>query len=85
MKNNQLTGMLVGLLLLSTLCSVGLIYKYNGSIRTLQHLEPRLQQVNIMQSLLNDTIKYNEATKNPDMLRILQTLSPPKAAKPATK
>ncbi len=77
--------MLVGLLFLSTLGSVWLIYKYNSSIHTLQHLEPRLQQINVMQSLLNETIKYNETAKNPDMLRILQTLNTPKPAKPPTK
>jgi hypothetical protein len=31
-------------------------------------------------------VEYNKTTKNPDMARLLQTLSTPKtAAKPATK
>jgi hypothetical protein len=90
MKNNQLTAMLVGLLFLSTLGSIALIYKYNSTFRNGQRLEPMLKEIGeiekIMTMLSNDTVEYSKATKNPDMARLLQTLSTPRtAAKPATK
>jgi hypothetical protein len=90
MKNNQLTAMLVGLLFLSTLGSIALIYKYNSTFRNGQRLEPMLKEISdiekIMSMLSNDTVEYSKTTKNPDMAHLLQTLSTPKTAvKPATK
>ncbi len=87
MKNNQLTGMLAGLLLLSTLFSAAMIYKYNSSMRKWQRLQPQVGEVtkasSIMQAILNDTIEYSQNTKNPDMARLLQSLG--NGTKPAAK
>ena len=74
MKNNQLTGMFLGLLFLSTLASVGLIYKYNSSFHKLQRLQPELIAANnarsLLQAILNDTLEYSKT--HPDINRVLQ-------------
>ncbi len=90
MTNNQLIAILVGLLFLSTLWSISLIYTYNTRFHEGQRLEPMLKEIGeiekVMAMLSNDTVEYSKTTKNPDMARLLQTLATPKtAAKPATK
>jgi len=74
MKNNQLTSMLVVLLLLSTLVSVGLIIKYNFAFHKLKRLQPELVSANnarnIIQALLNDSVEYSKA--HPDLKPVLQ-------------
>lgn len=83
MKNNQLTSMLLGLLLLSTLATIGLILKYNSSLHKLQRLQPELVAANnarsIVQAILNDTIEYSKT--HPDINRLLQPYTA--GAKPA--
>jgi hypothetical protein len=94
MKNNLLTPMFIFLLCLSTLFNCYLVYRYNSATSQLQVLQPKVQEVskvvNIVQQLLVDTQEYNRAAKNPDMTRLLQSLSaaaqkPATAAKPAAK
>ncbi|HEX3798425.1 MAG TPA: hypothetical protein VH413_06955 [Verrucomicrobiae bacterium] len=89
MKNNQLTAMLVGLLFLSTLGSVALIWKYNSAYRTARNLEGAVKQVSeierVMGMLSSETVEYNATTKNPDMTRLLQSFANKTAPKPAAK
>lgn len=74
MKNNQLTSMLVVLLLLSTLASVGLTIKYNFAFHKVQRLQPELVAANnarnIVQALMNDSIEYSKT--HPDLKPVLQ-------------
>ncbi|MDB6023636.1 MAG: hypothetical protein JWQ04_3493 [Pedosphaera sp.] len=74
MKNNQLTGMLLGLLFLSTLATVGLIYKYNSSVHKLQALQSEVVAANnargLVQAILTDTVEYSKT--HPDINRLLQ-------------
>jgi hypothetical protein len=74
MKNNQLAGMLLGLLFLSSLASIGLIYKYDSSLHKLRRLQPEVMAANnarnILQLLLNDSIEYSKT--HPEMKTVLQ-------------
>ena len=74
MKNNQLAGMLLVLLFLSTLASAGLIYKYDSSLHKLQRLQPNLIAANnarnIVQAIMNDAIEYSKT--HADMKALLQ-------------
>ncbi len=85
MKNNQLTGMLLGLVFLSTLASAALMWKYNYTIHKIQSLQSRPEVAeasaaqNVMQSLLNETIEYAKNTKNPDITRMVQNVTGGKA------
>jgi hypothetical protein len=91
MKNNQLTGMFLGLVFLSTLASAALMWKYNYAIHKIQSLQgqPVVAEAsaaqNVMQSLLNDTVEYAKNTKNPDIARIVQGVTGGKAQLPAAK
>ena len=90
MKNNQLTSVLIALLFLSTASTGWLMYKYNEAIRHLRELDPQVRQVataeGLFQSILNDTIAYENATKNPEMTRLLLSLTNKvSVAKPAAK
>ena len=87
MKNNLLTSAFAGLLCVSTLASCGLLFWYNMSFKRLQNLEilaaERNQVMNLMQSILKDSVEYNNTVKNPDMARILQNVMAPPQAQPA--
>ena len=92
MKNNQLTGVFVALLFLSAMASILFLCNYNSARHKLQRLTPRVMEINrvtsLVQAILNDTIEYDRATKNPEMTRLLQSLgktNAPAAAKPPTK
>ena len=91
MKNNQLTGMFLGLVFLSTLASAALMWKYNYTIHKIQSLQgqPAVAEAsaaqNVMQSLLNETIEYAKNTKNPDIARIVQGVTGGKALPTAPK
>jgi hypothetical protein len=71
------------------------MYKYNQALHRLRELEPNYSKVveaeNIFDVILKDAVAYDNATKNPEMTRILQSLSnkpaapAAPAAKPATK
>jgi hypothetical protein len=91
MKNNPMTGMLLGLVFLSTLASTVLIVQYNYSIHKIQSIQgqPELAAAggaqNVVQALLNETIEYAKATKNPDIIRIVQGATGGKALPTAAK
>jgi hypothetical protein len=91
MKNNQLTGMLLGLVFLSTLASAGLMMDYNHTLHKIQDLQgqPGVAAANaaqtVMQSLLNDTIEYAKTTKNPEIARLVQGVTGGKSPLPASK
>ena len=95
MKNNPLAATLLGLLLVSTIFTTVLTYRYIASLRKLRGLQPAIVQINnnrnIMQALANDTVEYSK--RNPSIDPLLQSvgLKPgpnapaAAAAKPATK
>jgi len=90
MKNNQLTSVLIALLFLSTATTGWLMYKYNAALHQIRQLTPEIQKIgvaeSIFQSILNDSIAYENATKNPEMTRLLLSLTnKTTVAKPATK
>ena len=91
MKNNQLTGMLLGLVFLSTLASAALMWKYNYAIHRIQSLqgEPAVAEASaaqtVMQQLLNETVEYAKSSKNPDITRIVQGVTGGKALPSAPK
>jgi hypothetical protein len=70
MKNNQLAGMLLGLLFLSTLACAALTLKYNSSIRKMQELQPALSGRNLIQALLAESVEYGKT--HPDINGVLQ-------------
>jgi hypothetical protein len=79
MKNNQLTSVLIALLFLSTATSGWFMYKYYAAVHQIRRLDPELRKIavadTLFQSLLNDTIKYENVTKNPDMTKLLLSLT----------
>ena len=82
MRNNQLTAVLLGLLFLSTLANVWVIYSYNANFRRLQHLQLNMNGLTTVQGLYAESNEY--AKTHPDMARLLQTpLAGPAAVKPA--
>ena len=95
MKNNALAATLLGVLLVSTLFTTVLTYRYVASLRKLRGLQPAIVQINynrtFMQSLLNETQEYGK--KYPSLEPLIQSLVPKNAtgastratAKPATK
>jgi hypothetical protein len=92
MKNNQLTSVLIALLFLSTATTGWLMYKYNAAIHEIRELAPQVQKIGVaeslFQSILNDSIAYENATKNPEMTRLLLSLTNKPAMavpKPAAK
>ena len=70
MKNNQLTSVLLGLLLLSTVATCWLIYRYISSIHEIQRLQQEVMGINVLQSLGNEAAEYGKT--HPDMARLLQ-------------
>jgi hypothetical protein len=95
MKNNALTATFLGMLLVSTLFTAVLTYRYIASLRKLRGLQPVIIQINynrnFMQSLVNETQEYSK--KYPSLVSLLQSIgqknSPGAAAtapaRPATK
>lgn len=94
MKNNPLTRVLLGLLVVSALASVVLCWLYISDTRQLRALQGQANIINnnrtVMTALANDTLEYSK--KNPAIDPILESvgLKPsksgsPAAVKPATK
>jgi hypothetical protein len=79
MKNNQLTLFLVGVLLLTTLATVALSYKFVTSVRNLQATQAKLNTVNFTKGFLNqlavDTAEY--AKKDPGINAVIQPFAAP--------
>ena len=93
MKNNTLAVTFLGMLLVSTLFTAVLTYRYISSLRKLRGLQPAIVQINynrnFMQALANETVEYSK--KYPGLEPVLQTVRPKNPtgasapAKPATK
>lgn len=83
MKNNQLTGVFLGLFFLSTLGTAYLMLRYNSSVRQLQRVEAGVMTINALQSLFNEANEYSKT--HPDMKAVLQPFTvAPRTAAPAT-
>ena len=95
MKNNALAATFLGMLLLSTIFTAVLTYRYVSSIRKLRGLQPAILQINynrnFMQALLTETQAYSK--KYPSLEPLLQSVgqknSPgaptPAPARPVTR
>jgi len=75
MKKNQMTGTLLGILLLSTLATAVLVsgwdYYYNR-LRFIHNRQEEVQQASqVMQSLANESAEYARATGNKDLQALL--------------
>jgi hypothetical protein len=77
MRNNQTTSLLVGMLFLLTVFTGWLTIKYNSSVRQLQQVQTKANNVavlrNALQSLAAETIEYSK--KNPAIEPLLQSLA----------
>jgi hypothetical protein len=87
MKNNQLTLILVILFFLTTLATVGLIVRYNISVRRLQDARVRANNAVILGKVFNQLIAESAeySKKNPAIDPILQSLTNRAAAKAENK
>jgi len=95
MKNNPLAATLLGMLLVSTIFTAVLTYRYVSSLRKLRALQPVVVQVNfnrnIMQALANELEESGK--RNPALEPLLRSISPKPASnspaagvtKPATR
>ena len=95
MRNNPVAATLLGMLLVSTILSAVLTYRYIASLRRLRGLQPMILQINynrnFMQALLNETQEYSK--KYPSLEPLLHSFvqknspgaSAPTPARPATK
>ena len=95
MKNNPLAATLLGMLLVSTIFTAVLTYRYVSSLRKLRAMQPVVVQINfnrnIMQALANELEEYSK--RNPSLEPLLRSISPKSgpnapatgAAKPAGK
>lgn len=90
MKNNQFTVMLVGMLLLSVVASVGLMYEWHSYFKRLEVDQARMMQFNevggTFQSLFNESAQYANTAKNQELINILNArglTSAPAPVKPA--
>ncbi len=95
MKNNPLAATLLGMLLVSTIFTAALTYRYVSSLRKLRGLQPVVVQINfnrnIMQALASELEEASK--KNPSLEPLLRSITskpganPPAAGavKPATK
>jgi hypothetical protein len=95
MKNNPLAATLLGMLLVSTIFTALLTYRYVSSLRKLRAMQPVVVQINfnrnIMQALANELEEYSK--RNPSLEPLLRSISPKPglnapttgAAKPAGK
>lgn len=95
MKNNALTATFLGMLLVSTLFTAVLTYRYIASLRKLRGLQPVIVQINysrnFVQALVNETQEYSK--KYPALEPLLQSvaqkkstgMSAPATNRPATK
>jgi hypothetical protein len=77
MKNNQLAVMLAFVLLLSSLFSAFLTYRYTTALHQIERMSDTTRAVNtsmnLLQSLVNDTAQYSAT--HPAVVPILQSLS----------
>ncbi len=86
MKNNQMTNILVGALLLSTLATAGMVYMWDSYYRRARGLEVAIAEMNFvsisMQQLYGEAAEYAKTTGNKEMNALL-TAGP--STKPAGK
>ena len=79
MKNNFFLTVIAGLLLLSTLASIGLMWSYTSSLRYLENplTQRKMEEIktasSFMNGVLSDTAAYNQTKRDPELARILQS------------
>jgi hypothetical protein len=89
MKNNQFTVMLVGMLLLSVLASVGLMFGWQYFFKRLETDQRNLGQANEIggrfQNLYAESAQYANSAKNQELIAILNArgMQPQPAVKAA--
>jgi hypothetical protein len=76
MRNNALTNLLVGLVVLSVLATSGLAYLYLRSVQKLNRLQFQSAVINrnraLVNSLVNETVEYGK--RNPAIEPVLQSV-----------
>jgi hypothetical protein len=77
MKNNLITSGLLGALLLSTLATAAMVYKWDSYYRHLRVMEPEIakmsQSSTVIQQLFAESAEYAKTTGNKDMTALLNS------------
>ena len=83
MKNDPTTMVLNFILIILAIVCVTFAFFNISHVHKLRQIQSRVMQANqypmAAQSLLNETLKYNEVAKNPELTKLLQG-PPPKPA-----
>ena len=86
MKNNQMTSILIGALLLSTLATALMVYKWDSYYRRARKLEFQISEMNqaslVMQQLYAETAEFAKTTGNKEVNAFLASGPAKKPAMP---